>query len=109
MKDKTQNKNIFQVIDQKNPTPCPFPKGSFMYMTLFCCLLFGFCHCWDFFICFPGVGLGGQFFKKEASSKPHFTPTNLFAFFFKKKKKGKKDKKSPTKPCCLYPSLPPES
>lgn len=80
-----------------------------MYMTLFCCLLFGFCHCWDFFYLFSGVGLGGGFLKKEASSKPppHFTPTNLFAFF--KKKKKKKDKKPPPSPAVCTQALPPES
>lgn len=104
MKDKTQNKNIFQVSDQKNPTPCPFPKGPFMYVTLFLFVCLGFYRYWDFLICFQGGFLGGKFLKMEAFSKPPPpTPVNLFAFFFKKKKKDKK-KKNRSPAVCLYPS-----
>lgn len=80
-----------------------------MYMTLFCCLLFGFCHCWDFFYLFSGSGVGGEDFLKRkllANPPPHFTPTNLFAFFFKKKKKRTKDKKPPPSPAVCTQALP---
>lgn len=54
--------------------------------------------------------MGGNFLKRKllASPHPHFTPTNLFAFFLKKKKKKEKYKKTPPpSPAACTQALPP--
>lgn len=110
MKDKTQNKNIFQVNDQKNPT-LALSRRTFDVLDTF--LFFFFClFVWGsavvgiffFLICFQGGFLGEKFLKMEASSKPPQPQPNppLCFLLLKKKKKGQKKKK--TKPHCLYPS-----
>lgn len=65
MKDKTQNKNIFQVNDQKNPT-LALSRRTFdvldtflFFVCLFGVLLLGF----FFFNLFSGGFFGGKIFK----------------------------------------------
>lgn len=76
MKDKTQNKNIFQVNEQKNPTLALSRRtfdvlDTFLFFCLFVCL-FGVLLLLGFFflICFQGGFFGEKFLKMEASSKP---------------------------------------
>lgn len=100
MKDKTQNKNIFQVNDQKNPT-LALSRRTFDVLDTF---LFFFClFVWGsavgiffFLICFQGGFLGEKFLKMEASSKPPQPQPNppLCFLLLKKKKKDKKKKKN---------------
>ena len=99
MKDKTQNKNIFQVNDQKNPT-LALSQRTFDVLDTF---LFFFClFVWGsavvgiiifFLICFQGGFLGEKFLKMEASSKPpQPQPNPPLCFLLLKKKKGQKKK-----------------
>lgn len=64
MKDKTQNKNIFQVNDQKNPTPLPFPERTFyVHDTFLLFFLFGVLLLLGFF--FFNLFSGGVFLGKN--------------------------------------------